>query len=321
MKLKAFYYSVAILIVAAGLTFTSCKKTDFDKEDGQASSDNRDVQSENDAATNDVNDAIGQQATLHGRGVDVVRTTGVTGNICGLTIDTTGMVAGTIKLNYNGTSCNNRTRTGSIRLTIQDFVNGKRWKNVGCILKVEYLAYKITRTSDGKSIQLDGTQYITNETGGTWWELLILKTQSSLATSVKGTDLNVTFDDGKTAIYNINRKITYTLPGGIITCTGEGIGSSNGLSNLENYGTTRDGHAFTSQVTTPIVWNLTCGANAPVQGAVDIKVADKEFDLKCTFGVDSKGNTVTPAPNSCAYGWKVEWTYKKKTNNKIFNYK
>src|SRR3954470_12412463 len=100
MKTKTFFYSAAIICVATVLTFSSCKKSDFDKEDGQSSSDSRDVQGENDAATNDVNDAIGQQATLHGRGTDIASTTGVTGNICGLTVDTAGKVNGSIKLNY-----------------------------------------------------------------------------------------------------------------------------------------------------------------------------------------------------------------------------
>ncbi len=65
-----------------------------------------------------------------------------------------------------------------------------------------------------------------------------------------------------TASYNINRKFTYTYnPTTIVlTCVGEGIGITSGsLSNLENFGTTRDGDLFTSQVTTPIVWLLQHG--------------------------------------------------------------
>ncbi len=312
------------MALTTGLMFTSCKKKKaFKEEDGQSSSDNRSVQSENDAATNDVNTEVGNNAFLHGRTVNgssavaIQKALGITAT--GYTIDTLGAYLGTIKINYNGTTVNNRTRTGSIRLSIQNYPT-KKWKDAGCVLKVDYLAYKVTRASDGKSIELNGTQNITNETGGSWWELLIVKTQTSLGTSVKGTNLNVTFEDGKTAVYNINRKFTYTLPGGILTCTGEGIGSEGDLSGLENYGTTRDGDTFTSQVTTPIVWNWTCGWWAPVAGAVDIKVADKEFDLKVTFSVDQSGNSVSAGSNTCPYGFKVEWSHKKKTNKKIFGY-
>jgi hypothetical protein len=322
MKTRSIAYSLGVLALAGSLLFTGCKKQkEFNNEDGQASSDNRTAQSEHDNAMNDVNDVISNQNLLKGKGVQTQGVQSIMGtSICGLSLDTAGINQGTIKLNYDGTVCNNRKREGSIRLTIQNYSSGMRWKNQGCILKVDYLSYKVTRASDGKSVKLDGTHYVKNETGGTWWELLIMQSQSSLATSVTGTNLNVTFEDGKTAIYNINRKITYTYPNSIITCTGEGIGSSDGLNNLENYGTTRNGDGFTSQVNTPIIWNLTCGWWAPIQGEVDVKVKTRDFTLRGTFGVDNGGNSVVVGSNQCPYGWKLEWTYKNKTNKKIFGY-
>jgi hypothetical protein len=326
MKKNKLIYSLSIVLLSSALLFTGCKKNKaFKNEDGQSSTDNKNVQSENDAAVNDVNTEIGNNSFLHGRsasasGVNSLQSAlGITSNP--YTVDTNGAYMGTIKINYDGvTVVNNRKRSGSIKLTILNYSTGKRWKQAGCVLQVDYLSYKITRASDGKSVELNGTQNITNETGGSWWELLIAKSQPSLGTSVTGSNLNVTFDDSKTAVYNINRRFTYTLPGGILTCTGEGIGSNGDLSSLENFGTTRDGDSFTSQVTTPIVWNWTCGPWAPVQGEVNIKVAGKDFALKVLFSVDQSGNSVASAPNSCAYGWKVEWKYKNKTNKKIFGY-
>ncbi|MCC6371107.1 MAG: hypothetical protein IT236_08895 [Bacteroidia bacterium] len=316
--------ALTALCLGLGLLFDSCKKkekeTPVADESGQSSEDNRTANSENEAAVNDINDVVGNETILHGRGSGPTGANGITGTVCGLTVDTAGIKQGTIKLNYNGTTCNNRTRTGSIKLTVVDYATGKRWKQAGCVIKVEYLAYKITRASDGKFIQLDGTQLLTNLTGGSWWELLILKTQNSLATTVTGTNLKVTFSDGKTATYNINRRFTYTYPNNVITFTGEGIGSSGGLSSLENYGTTRDGEAFTSQVSTPIVWNLTCGWGAPVQGLINIKVAGKDFDLIARYSVDKDGNAVTVGANQCPYGWKLEWTVNSKTGSKVFAY-
>jgi hypothetical protein len=325
MKKSNLLYSFSIVVMAFALVFTSCKKKQaFKNEDGQASTDNRTVQSENDAAVNDINTEIGNNTFLHGRLGAPSETNNLQSALritaTGYTVDTTGAHLGTIKINYDGTTISNRIRTGSIRLTIQSYTSGKRWKQAGCVLKVDYFSYKITRASDGKSVELNGTQYLTNLTGGTWWELLIVKTQPSLATTVTGTNLNVTFDGSKTAVYNINRRFTYTIPGNILTCTGEGIGSNSSLSSLENYGTTRDGDAFTSQVSTPIVWNWTCGPWAPVQGEVSIKVDGKDFALKVLFSVDASGNAVVVASNACPYGWKVEWTYKKKTNKKVFGY-
>lgn len=320
--MKKVIISTFVISALAIGTIGCGKRKAFKNEDGQSSTDNRTVNSENDAVVSDVNTVVGNNALLHGRGTSsnnaLNAVLGITAT--GYTIDTTGAYTGTIKINYDGTVINNRKREGSICLTILDYSTGKRWKQAGCILKVDYLDFKVTRSSDGKFVLINGTQNVTNISGGTWWELLITKTQSSLASSVTGSNLNVTFEDGKTAVYNINRKFTYTLPGNILTCTGEGIGSQDGMSTLENYGTTRDGDAFTSNVTTPIVWNLTCGPWAPVQGKVDIKVDEKEFNLLCTFGVDKDGNEVNVGANACPYGWKIEWKHKKKTNKKIIGY-
>lgn len=313
----------SVLLFATLLTFTSCKKRKaFKNEDGQASADTRTAQGEDDAAVSDVNQVVSEQNLLHGRTASPQSINSVLGNICGLSVDTNGAYQGSIMLNYNGTTCNNRTRTGSIKVTVVDYATGKRWKNQGCVLKIDFLSYKVTRASDGKSVRLDGTQYVTNESGGTWWELIITQSQSSLIHTVTGNNLNVTFDEAESAVYNIYRKFTYTWnsSSSVLTCVGEGTGSSDGLNNLENYGTTRQGDAFTSQVQTPVVWNTTCGAWAPIQGEVVIKVASKYFSLDCLFGVDISGNSVTVGANQCPYGWKVEWKYRNKTKHKIMGY-
>lgn len=319
MKTNKFIYTLALIVLSGSLVFTSCKKKQaFKDEDGQTSEDNRTAQTENDNAINDVNQVISDNALLHGKTGSPQTISSVLGNICGLTIDTTLRASGIIQLNYSGISCNNRTRSGSIKLTFRNYPTVK-WKNIGAEIQVDYIGYKITRTSDGKSVELNGTQVLKNNTGGTWFDLFFLG-QTSLSHQVTGTNLLVTFDGTSSATYNIHRKFTYTLPGGILTCTGEGIGSNSGINNLENYGTTRNGDAFTSEVKTPIVWNWTCGWWAPIQGDVNIKVNSKAFDLKVLFGVDASGNAVTVGANQCPYGFKVEWTYKKKTNKKVFGY-
>lgn len=319
MRVK-FYINCLVALLAALVLFSACqKKKAFKEEDGQSSVDNRDALSENDQAVNDINDAIGAQGKLRGKGEEASGTT----QLCGASVDTTYINQGVITLNYNGTTCSNRKRTGAIRLTLQSYTTGKRWKDQGAVVMVEFLNYKVERASDDKSITLNGVQYLTNETGGTWWEFLILKTQPSLGIKSEGNSLQVTFDDGKTASYNIHRRVVYTMPTGdlqSLTCTAEGTGSLNGLGNLENYGLTRDGDEFTSQVVTPIVWNWTCGWWAPIQGEVNVKVDSKEFTLNCLFGVNSSGNSVNVGANDCPYGWKVEWKLKKKTRSKVIRY-
>ena len=317
MKKKQIILVLSAVVMSAAFVFTGCKKNkEFRKENGQSSEDNSNTLSQSDQGISDANTAIGNYSSMSGRSALPT----VLANICGASIDTTGMYTGTIKINYDGTVCSNRKREGSIRLTIQNYTSGKKWKDAGCVLQVDYLSYKVTRASDSKSIQFDGTHLVTNVSGGTWWDLVV-GTKASLIHTVNASGvLNVKFDDGKTATCNLNRKFTYVWGNNILTCTGEGIGSYNSLNNLENYGTTRDGDAFTSQVTTPVVWNTTCGAWAPLSGEVTIVVASKSFNLVATFGVDASGNPQTVAANSCAYGWKLYWKYKNKSKTKIIGY-
>jgi hypothetical protein len=320
MKTKHIFSVMTIIILSGFFFMTSCKKRQaFKNEDGQTSIDNRNVQSENDNTVSDINNVISNQPLMNGRTASPSSTNGVLNNICGLVLDTTGAHIGTITLNFNGTSCNNRTRTGSIKLTILDYASGKRWKQAGCVMKVDYINYKVTRTSDGKFVMLNGTQNLTNISGGSFLALL-LNLQPNISASVTGTNLLVTFDGSKTATYNIHRKFTYTWANSVLKCVGEGIGSYNGLNNLENWGKTRDGDDFTSQVISPVVWNSSCGAWAPIEGQVHIKVDSKEFEVKGTFGVNSAGNVVAVGANQCPYGWKIDWTYKNKSNSKVIGY-
>ena len=85
------------------------KKEDKVDESGQASSDSRQAISENDASIDDINKTVSDYPLMHGRTSGSAQSAAT---ICGLSVDTTGSYMGTIKLNYNGTSCNNRARTG-----------------------------------------------------------------------------------------------------------------------------------------------------------------------------------------------------------------
>jgi hypothetical protein len=323
MKTNKLILTSAALLMCGAMVFTSCKKKKaFKEEDGQTSVDNRDVQTENDAASGDIND-ITSTSALQARGYATFDAKGVTGSITDVTLDTLNVhSSGSMTLTFNGTTYKNRQRTGKIRLTLLNYP-AKHWKDAGAQLQVDYINYKVTRVSDGKFVILNGSQILVNTSGTTWVDLFFTTGHADVVTDVKENgDLNVQFSDNKTAVYHINRKVTYKWIAGFnFSCTAEGTGTHESLSNLENYGTTRDGDAFTSQVTTPIRWELTCGWWAPMAGAVDIKVDSKDFDLKVTFAVDQQGNSETAtAAKPCAYGWKVEWTHKKKTNKKIFAY-
>ena len=312
-----------ILILMLGLTLmtTSCKKKRaFKEEDGQAGIDARNLQGENDAAINDANSVLGDIGMLSGEAGSGNKVSKVLGNICGLSVDTSLMIQGKLTLNYDGTVCDNRKREGKILLSIVNYPLQK-WKQAGCVLKVEYVNYKVTRASDGKNVLLNGIVNVTNESGGNWVDLLFLG-KPAIIHRVEGSAIKVKFDNtNSNAEFNISRRYTYTWINAVLAVKGEGLGTNDGISNLENWGITRDGDAFTSQVVTPIIWNSTCGAGAPIQGELNIKVEDKDFTLNCLFAVDSQGNSVVVKPNECAYGWRVEWKRKNKTKELIFPYR
>jgi hypothetical protein len=327
---KKIISGLAVSFFMATVLFTACKKeepkveepavqptpTPAPAETGQSGIDSREVQGENDAAVDDINKVIADSRLAGKSSSGPGAALGAT--ICGMSVDSVSIGSGSLTLNYDGvTTCNNRTRSGKIKLTMQN--HPQKWTVAGSVIKIEYIDYKIVKASNQKSVKLNGVQYLTNVSGGNWWNLVLFSTP--LIHSVTGTNLNVTFDDGKTAVYNINRKLTYTYvaSSNVLSCKAEGIGSSGTLNNLENFGTTRDGDGFTSQVTTPIIWNTTC-TGAVIQGAVDVKVVSKAFALKFIYGVNTAGVPVTVGPNQCPYGWKLEWTANSVTNSTVIPY-
>lgn len=329
-----------ILFAVVTIGFGGCKKNQaFKSEDGKTSEDNQNVQSYTDAAVSDATGAVSNINTMSGgriENADAVRAINALTFPCGATIDTAQTGAGYVTINYDGiTACNNRKRAGSIKLTLQNFATGTRWKDAGAVLQIDFTNYKVTRVSDSKSIKINGTVKVTNISGGNIFFMAVpagnplAVSYTSVIHTVVGDNLSVTFDETQTATWNISRKYTYTCPlqynstfsnTPIFSVKGEGMGTNNGISSLENWGTTRDGNAFTNQVSEPVVWNTSCGWGAPLSGKLKLKVEEREFELTTTLGVDASGNVQTVGQNQCPYGLKVEWTYRNRTGNRVYGY-
>jgi hypothetical protein len=314
---QVLLYLIVILTV---FSFITCKKKRaFKNEDGQVTVDNRMTQGETDEAVKDVNIVIMEQYLLRGKSSNTVSTifTGTT-SICDAILDTSLRDKGIVKLNFSGKECYGRKRTGAIRITLTNYPL-KKWKNVGCIAKLDYMEYEVTRTNDGRRIKIEGTQLLTNNSGGTWFDLWFLN-QPSVIYTLTGEDLSITYDGNNTAIYNFNRQMTYTYSGEITKCSIRGLASEGGHSDVENWGQGRDGAFFTAQVASPVIWKTKCGAMAPVSGEVILRVSGKEFDMKCKLGTDKNGNAVGEDPSECPYGYEMSWSYKRKTNIRVFGY-
>lgn len=316
MQIKS---SILILLLICVFSFSCKKRQAFNNEDGQSSVDVITSQSENGDVMSDVNMAIGDQGILRGKSGTIAQSLGVFPSPCDLKVDTLEIVRGILKLNYTGVVCKNRKREGTVLITTLNYPL-KKWKNKGCVLTIQYLNYKVTNTNSGKTVSIKGTINLTNENGGTWYDLWFTSLPS-LVYTMSANDLQFTFD-GNTTLHSISRKLTYTYKsnGKITTCVIEGVGTRDGKNNVDGWGQNRDGDSYVSQITTPIKWSTNCGTSAPIEGVLRVKVDKKEFELVSNFAVDQNGNDVTDNINQCPYGWKLSWTYKKKTNTRIFPY-
>ena len=296
----------------------SCKKRRaFNEENANDATHIGTFRSESDAVIEDLNNVISNQFLLRGRAYTADETEDSNGSgICGLNLDTTKILSkGIVTLLYTGEPCKNRKRKGSVTISIIDYPL-KKWTQKNCTLKVDFNAFTITGVSDGQSIKIEGTIYIINESGLTWYDLRFLNAPV-LVNQVTGNDVAV-LADGKSLILNIKRRYTYSISGDVISAKMEGLGEQSGKTNLESWGQTVDNNNFTNQIIEPIVWKTSCGSFAPTEGQTRLNVDNKYFELLSTYGVDASGDKYTAA--GCSPSWKVNWTHKKKTNKRIFPY-
>lgn len=312
---KIKFILFGFIILSTLLVTESCRKNkEFKNETGEVSEDNKNIQSNVDNVVNEANQVLSGSNGFSGKTENLGA---YSDSLCGAEIDTSLKSQGIITLIFDGvTNCSNRIRSGKVKLTLQGFSTGARWKDVNAKLTIDYIDYKVTRVNDNKSLTFNGTNTLTNTSGGNA-VLLVFGMQNQLIHDVNGNNLIVKFDDESTSTFNLSRRYTHTYSNSVYQVKGEGTGTENGISNLENWGITREGDNFTSQVVEPVIWNSTCGAHKPVEGKLEIIVDAKDFNFLTTFGVDASGNVVT---SGCPWGLKVEWAYKNKTGSKLYQY-
>ncbi len=314
--MKNTQFKTLLLVFSFTIILSACKKrTAFKEEDGQVCVDVFNLRTENDAVLNDINSAIENQNLIRGKGLTTEQ---LMASFCGLNMDTTKVLNGIITLNYNGETCNNRKRVGKVVITVQNYPI-KKWKQKDCILKIDFIGFTITNVSNNKTIQLDGIEYLKNEIGGTWFDLKYLN-QTPIIYSLTGNDIKVRFDKTEAFILNVGRKYTCTYSKSIMTINVEGIGLQGDKVGLDSWGQARGGNEFTSQIIAPLVYNTSCGTNKPNQGEVNITVVGKDYPLKVLFGTSVEGNSETLNNTTCAYGWRMEWSYKRSTKKRVFGY-
>jgi hypothetical protein len=310
-KRCGFIPIIAILLI----TGTSCKdKKAFNQESAQSTVDLRNGMGEMDEVIKDINTVIVEQYTLRNRSAAHSPTT----SVCGVKLDTTGQLDGRMTLIYDNTDCYGRTRIGKVRFEVRDYPL-RKWKQKDCILDIEYIGYRVTRSSDGKSVKMEGSQTLRNESGNSWFEMMYDNSHPAVAYVLEGEQLKLTFNGDETALFSVSRRLNFSYDNGVTACRVEGLSSQLGRGSVEAWGQSTTGEKFAAEVTSPYTWKTTCGALAPVKGQVSVVHEEKDFDLKCQYGVDASGN-IMPEGAKCPFGWETTWSRKKKTNSRLFGY-
>jgi hypothetical protein len=314
LTVQRLIWKLSLLALLLGLTQACKKKREFNEETGQVTVDSRLVMAENDEVIKEINTVIIEQFLLRGR------TSGSTKEaagspVCGAKLDTTRVVSGIMTINYDGTNCFGRVRTGSVRFSIQGYPL-KKWKQPGTVINIEFIDYKAKRLSDQRIVQFSGSERMTNESGNTWFELFYMF-HPSVVYTVAGENIQVTFDENDLSILNVNRRMTYTHSDNVTTCRVEGLGSALDMQQVEHWGQGRDGIEYASRISSPNTWKTSCGAVALLSGETVIKLDGREYELKNTYGLDQSGNAFS---SGCPYGWEVNWSRKSKTKSRLFGY-
>lgn len=309
-----------LLLLLVLLTLSCSKRRAFNEEDGQASVDIINFQTDGDAILHDVFSLVSNQWVIRGKNYSSSELEEINvEKICGASIDTSKVNSGgIIVINYNNAECGSIKRSGRITLTLQNYPQ-RKWKEKGATIKIDFLELVITYLASNKTMKLNGTAYVTNQSGGTWYELKYLN-QASVVHVLTANDLILKFDDVKTAAFSLSKTYTFTQSAGIIMTQVNGNGVQGDITNVDTWGKTREGKNFTSETQVPVIYNGKCGAYKPTAGELKIRVEDKPFDLKATLSTDLNGEPVEASSTQCSNAWKLNWTYKRKTNKRVFNY-
>jgi hypothetical protein len=292
--------TLSVLTMVCTFSFTACKKdntptsnTNQETELKAHAEDQSSVSADLDDVANDANIALESNASFGGR----LQSGQNTNSICGGTaVADTVSNPRTITITYNGANCTNtHFRTGTVVLSMPSTT---RWRNAGAAITVTYQNLKVKRLRDNKSITINGSQVITNVSGGL---LLQLASVQQIVHTITGNNLSITFDDNTQRTWQVARKRVFTYNNGAVM-TVHGIGTNGTITNAAEWGTNRFGNAFTTSITQPLVVRQDCNFRL-----TEGEVKHQGFaTATATFGLNANGaQTTCPAGT---YYYKLTWT-------------
>jgi hypothetical protein len=287
-----------LLAVTLSVTifFAGCKKDNSAVKDEneteftQQSDDQAKFGSDVDAVADDLNSIVETSNTLLGRGQ---------ATLCNATVVVDSISnPRTITITYNGADCSGlRTRTGTVTASIPSTT---KFKDAGAVLTVTITNLKITRVSDGRFLTINGSHTITNVTGG---RLRDLAPGLAIVHTIESNNMNITFDNGMQRNWNVARKRTFTLNGGLVIAVA-GNHTIAGNTKVSEWGTNRFGNAFITSIEQPLIVKQSCNFRL-TEGQVKHEILGK--NLTATFGLDAAG-LPTGCPGANPYYMKLVWS-------------
>jgi hypothetical protein len=287
MKLQKITSIALIAMIAIGLsTLTSCKKnaltTETTADSTQAQTDDEVMLSN--AMDDGSNDGTASLESSGGSFASRPATAPVNDTFplpCHAfwTYDTAA-VSGmdSIIITYTGNDCNfGYSRSGKIVLS---FAPGFHWQSANAVLTITYENFTVTRNSDHKSLTINGSETITNVTGDV---LRHLNSVGSIVHDISGT-LHLTFNNGATATWYINKERTFSYNSGVVTIST--TGSVTGVN--------RFGNSFSTTINSPIVIQNGCGYGFRVTGG-SLTYTAPIGTITVTYGLNASGGT----PGAC----------------------
>ncbi|MCW3124526.1 MAG: hypothetical protein JWO03_184 [Bacteroidetes bacterium] len=297
--MKRTYFKVLLVLIAvSGLTLTSCRNKDTATNDLYSAQDNNTATQHLNATMDDAANAAGGVAAVSGK------TEGPYA-LVGVTVDSSQKSNGILTLTYDGTTIvdNVFKRSGTVTITLENYANGTRWRDAGAVLDVDYNTVVVTNVVTGAHVQYDGSNKLTNVSGGLAWRIVAGLDQGSVVHRHTANAVQLTFADGTHRNWSVDRTRTYMRNGNALSLTLSGNATEGGHSNVDMWGTNRNGVSFVNEIATPIVFDNSC-SNYRNATSGEIKHYVNGNTLDVTLGVDASGNAAT----GCPYGYKVVYT-------------
>ena len=289
---------IAVLILVFSLAIVGCKKnpgpeiTDTSSLETLSQDENFVVQS-SDAIMNDVCSFLSESD---------LKSTNWWMPPCNATLDSVVVINDTVTLyvTYDGLNCaGTRTRTGNVEIRKPVGIN---WYEAGATVDVRIIDFTITKIGTSRTVTLNGTRFLENESGGVIW--LIGNGVEYVVHRATGS-MNAVFGNGTSRVWSFARQKLFTGSPSEFIITVSGFGSANGYENLTVWGTNRNGEDFYTQIIQAVEYKQLCDWD-PISGILVHQIpGDNNKSATITFGYDSNNQPVIN--DDCPTKFKLDW--------------